>query len=81
MLQVPPLRAQDVEALEKKKMVELTKETYDLLSSQRAIVDAIVNQNRPRHKIPISYDQVIRLANVFKGVNEQLSDIQIEAGL
>jgi hypothetical protein len=65
---------------ETKKMVELTKATYDLLSSQRAKIEAIVNQNRPRHKIPISFDQTIQLAIVIKGVNEQLEDIQIEAG-
>lgn len=65
---------------ETKKMVELTKATYDLLSIQKAKIEAIVNQNRPRHKIPISFDQTIQLAIVIKGVNEQLEDIQIEAG-
>jgi hypothetical protein len=66
---------------EHKKMVELTKATYDLLSSQIIKVEAIVNVNRPKHKIAISFDQVIQLANIFKGVNEQLEDIQIQAGV
>jgi hypothetical protein len=74
------MRAKVVESLETKKMVELSKATYDLLSSQRAKIEAIVNQNRPRHKIPISFDQTIQLAIVIKGVNEQLEDIEIEAG-
>lgn len=66
---------------EEKKMVELTKATYDTLSSQKTKIEAIVNQNRPRHKIPVSFDQVIQLAVVIKGVNEQLEEIQLEAGL
>lgn len=66
---------------ETKKMVELTKATYDVLSTQRAKIETIVNQNRPRHKIPISFDQTIQLAILIKGVNEQLEEIIIEAGL
>jgi hypothetical protein len=81
MLQVPSMWAKDVEALETKKMVELTKATYDLLSSQKAKIEAIVNQNRPRHKIPISFDQTIQLAILIKSVDQQLSEILIEAGL
>lgn len=62
-------------------MVELTKATYDQLSSQKTKVEAIVNQNRPRHKIPVSFDQIIQLAIVLKGVNEQLEQFILEAGL
>jgi hypothetical protein len=65
---------------ETEKMVKLSKATYDLLSTLKAKIEAIVNQNRPRHKIPISFDQTIQLAILIKGVNEQLEDIQIEAG-
>lgn len=66
---------------ETKKMVEFTKATYDRLSTIKVKVEAIINQNRPRHKIPVSFDQTVQLAITFKGINEQLEDIIIEAGL
>ncbi len=66
---------------ENEKMIKVSKEVYDILSTQKAKVEAIINVNRPRHKIPIAFDQIIQLAIVLKGVNEQLEDIQIEAGL
>lgn len=62
-------------------MVEFTKATYDRLSTIKVKVEAIINQNRPRHKIPVSFDQIVQLAIGFKGVDEQLADIIIEAGL
>lgn len=66
---------------ETKKMVELTRATYDLLSSLKTKIELIVNLNRPRHKIPVSFDQIIRIAIEIKGLNDQLVDLQLEAGL
>ena len=66
---------------ETKKMVEFTKATYDRLSSIKGKIELIINQNRPRHKIPVSFDQTVQLLMVAKGVNEQLEIIIIDAGL
>jgi hypothetical protein len=65
----------------KKDMIKVGRPTYLTLSTMQTKIEAIVNQNRPRHKIPISFDQVIQICVCTKGVNEQLEEIQIEAGL
>ena len=66
---------------EGKETVKLSRQTYDKLSTIMDKIKAIVNQNRPRNKIPISFDQTIQLCIDIRGVNEQLEAIQIEAGL
>ena len=66
---------------EDKETVKLSRQTYGTLSTITGKIKAIVNQNRPRNKIPISFDQTIRLCIDIRGVNEQLEAIQIEAGL
>jgi hypothetical protein len=66
---------------EDKETVKLSRHTYDELSTITGKIKAIVNQNRPRNRIPISFDQTIQLCIHIRGVNEQLEQIQIEAGL
>ena len=66
---------------EDKETVKLSRQTYDKLSTITGKIKAIVNQNRPRNKIPISFDQTIHLCIDIRGVNEQLEQIIIEAGL
>jgi regulatory protein YycI of two-component signal transduction system YycFG len=66
---------------EDKESIKVSGQTYEKLATITGKIKAIVNQNRPRNKIPISFDQTIQLCIDIRGVNEQLEAIQIEAGL